>query len=93
MFGVWKRQSPTPDVVLYTKADCPLCDEAKTLLDEIHKEIPFTLIVKDIASDETARKDYANRVPVVVVNGHEVAGYPPDKHWVKSAITTASARM
>jgi len=93
MFDVRKRKAPVPEVVLYTKAECPLCDEAKTLLDEIHEELPFTLTVKDIASDETARKEYANRVPVVVVNGREVVGYPPDKQWVKSAITTASGRM
>ena len=86
MFGVWKRKSPIPDVILYTKADCPLCDEAKALLNEILETLPFNLTVKDVESDEKAKKYYADRVPVIVVNGREVAGYPPDAKWVKIAI-------
>ncbi len=86
MFGVWKRKSPIPDVILYAKADCPLCDEAKALLNEIHETLPFNLTVKDVESDERAKKYYADRVPVIVVNGREVVGYPPDEKWVKIAI-------
>ena len=86
MFGVWKRKSPVPDVILYTKTDCPLCDEAKALLKEIHETLPFNLIEKDVYSDEKAKKYYADRVPVIVVNGREVVGYPPDAKWVQIAI-------
>jgi len=86
MFGVWKRKSPIPDVLLYTKADCPLCDEAKALLDELHETLPFNLILKDATSDEKSKKYYADRVPVIIVNGREVVGYPPEKKWVSIAI-------
>ena len=89
MFGVWKRQSATPDVVLYTKADCPLCDKAKSLLDELHKEFPFNLVEKDVNSEEKAKKYYADRVPVIIVNGREVVGYPPEDKWVKIALKNA----
>ena len=86
MFGVWKRKSPVPDVILYTKTDCPLCDEAKAYLDELHETFPFTLIVKDVQSEPKLMELYGKRVPLVVVNGREVVGYPPDKKWVKIAI-------
>jgi len=86
MFGLWKRQSPVPEVILYTKAECPLCDEAKALLNELHETIPFDLVEKDIATDEKGKTYYADRVPVVVVNGREVVGYPPEAKWVKIAI-------
>jgi len=86
MFGLWKRKSPIPDVILYTKADCPLCDEAKALLDELHQTLPFNLILKDVQGDEKLKTLYGERVPLVVVNGREVAGYPPEKKWVKIAI-------
>src|SRR6058998_407080 len=72
MFGVWKRKSSTPDVVIYTKPDCPLCDKAKALLEELSKEFPLNLIEKDVNSEEKARKYYADRVPVILVNGREV---------------------
>ncbi len=86
MFGVWKRKSPIPDVVLYSKSNCPLCDDAKALLDELQKTLPFNLIIKDAESDERAKKYYADRVPVIVVNGREVVGYPPEQKWVSIAI-------
>jgi glutaredoxin len=89
MFGVWKRKSATPDVILYTSSDCPLCDKAKALLDELHKEFPFNLVEKDVNSEETARKYYADRVPVILVNGREVVGYPPEDKWVKIALKNA----
>ena len=76
MFGVWKRKPATPDVVIYTKPDCPLCDKAKALLNELQKEFPHNLIEKDVNSEEKARKYYADRVPVILVNSREVAGYP-----------------
>jgi glutaredoxin len=86
MFGVWKRKSPVPDVILYTKADCPLCDEAKAYLDELQQTLPFSLTLKDVESDPKLTELYGKRVPLVVVNGREVVGYPPEKKWVKIAI-------
>jgi glutaredoxin len=86
MFGVWKRKSPIPDVTLYTKPDCPLCDEAKAYLDEVHQTLPFNLTVTDVQTDAKLMERYGTRVPLVVVNGREVVGYPPEKKWVKIAI-------
>lgn len=86
MFGVWKRKSAVPDVILYTKPDCPLCDEAKTYLDELLQTLPFNLTVTDVQSDAKLLELYGHRVPLVVVNGREVVGYPPEKKWVKIAI-------
>ena len=86
MFGVWKRKSATPDVTLYTKPDCALCEEAKAYLDELHHTLPFNLIVTDIQSDPKLMERYATRIPLVIVNGREVIGYPPEKKWVKIAI-------
>jgi glutaredoxin len=86
MFGVWKRKSGVPDVILYTKPDCPLCDEAKAYLDELLQTLPFNLTVKDVQSDAKLMALYGERVPLIVVNGREVVGYPPEKKWVKIAI-------
>lgn len=89
MFGVWKRKPAIPDVVIYTAPDCPLCDQAKTLLAELHKEIPFNLVETDVNSEEKAKKYYADRIPVILINGREVAGYPPEDKWVKIALKNA----
>src|SRR5437867_11633035 len=89
MFGVWKRKTATPDVVIYTKPDCPLCDKAKALLEELSKEFTLNLIEKDVNSEEKARKYYADRVPVIRVNGREGSGYRPEEKWVKIALKNA----
>src|SRR2546427_10779177 len=85
----WKPNSTPPDMVIYTKHDCPLCDKAKALHEELSKEFPLNLIEKDVNSEEKARKYYADRVPVILVNGREVAGYPPEEKWVKIALKNA----
>src|SRR5205085_1371817 len=64
----------------------PLCDEAKAYLDELHQSLPFKLIVTDIQSDPKLMERYATRIPLIIVNGREVVGYPPEKKWVKIAI-------
>ena len=38
-------------VVLYGKADCPLCDEMKDVIEQVRRERPFTLEVVDIERD------------------------------------------
>src|SRR2546427_11408302 len=89
MFGVWKRKSSTPDVVIYTKPDCPLCDKAKALLEELSKEFPLNLIEKAATSEEKARKNNPARVPGILVTGPEAAGNPPEGKWGKSGRRTA----
>ena len=89
MFGVWKRKPATPDVVIYTRPDCPLCDKAKDFLESLRPEFPFNLIEKDVDSEEKARKYYSDRIPVILVNDREVAGYPPEEKWVKIALKNA----
>ena len=89
MFGVWKRKPAIPDVIIYTAPDCPLCDKAKVLLAELHEEFPFNLVETNVHSEEKAKKYYADRIPVILVNGREVAGYPPEDKWVKIALKNA----
>jgi len=64
-------------------------DARQALLHELQKEFPHNLIEKDVNSEEKARKYYADRVPVILVNGREVAGYPPEEKWVKIALKNA----
>lgn len=52
-------------VILYTKADCKLCDEAKTDLTALKREIAHELVEVDIESDPDLQAEYGHRVPVV----------------------------
>lgn len=55
-----------PKVILYTKAGCHLCDEARDILDEIASEVEFLLDEVDIRSDMALFEAYRYRIPVVV---------------------------
>jgi len=54
-------------VTLYSKSDCPLCDEARAALDSLQGEIPHERIEVDIESDPSLLALYGEAVPVVQV--------------------------
>ena len=56
-----------PNVVLYTRAGCHLCDEAKEVLAQFGLE-PSEV---DIDRDPALRERYNESVPVVIINGRE----------------------
>ena len=67
--------APGP-VTLYTRADCPLCDEARVLLDALAERLGFTIEAVDIDANRELRARYNYAVPVVAVGGEEVGRAP-----------------
>jgi glutaredoxin len=57
------------EVVFYTRAGCHLCEDARTLLEEIAQEIEYALTEIDIRSDMAVFERYRYRVPVILLNG------------------------
>ena len=66
---------PAP-VTLYTRADCPLCDEARALLDALAPDLGFTVEAVDIDADPDLRRRYDYAVPVIAAGGEEIARAP-----------------
>lgn len=58
----------------YTKENCPLCDEAYKILEELNKDIPLQVKEIDIYSDDRLLEKYQLKIPVVEVEGGEL-GY------------------
>ncbi len=56
-----------PDVVLYTRRGCHLCDDAEAML--VSHGLRPTLV--DIDGDPQLRERYNECVPVVVIDGKE----------------------
>ncbi|MDE2668271.1 MAG: glutaredoxin family protein [Chloroflexota bacterium] len=67
--------APGP-VTLYARADCPLCEEARALLDELAERLGFAIEAVDIDGDRELRARYNYAVPVIAVGGEEVARAP-----------------
>jgi hypothetical protein len=62
---------PVPDLILYTRAGCGLCDEARRAIDLILAErqsrgapVPG-LVVRDIEADPELHRSLFERIPVV----------------------------
>ncbi len=60
-----------PTVVLYGRAGCCLCDEARDVLLRARRQHPFTLLERDIEADEALLRSYLERIPVVTIDGVE----------------------
>lgn len=71
--------SAPPRIRIFVDAFCPVCGEARTLLEELG--LPFE--VKDISQDRRALREYKKKaghgggVPVIDVDGHLIFRYRP----------------
>ena len=61
-----------PEVVLYGRDGCCLCDDARVILERVRARHPFALVERDIDTDETLLRAYLERIPVVAIDGVEV---------------------
>ncbi len=70
--------APLSDLVLYTRAGCSLCDEARsaielTLADRRERGLPIpTLVERDIEADPELHRRYLERIPVVELGTRRV---------------------
>ena len=60
-------------ITLYTKSGCHLCELAEATIDGLRDEHPFTLLRRDIGEDPADFDRYKHDVPVILVNGVEIA--------------------
>ncbi|MGG3467977.1 glutaredoxin family protein [Neobacillus pocheonensis] len=60
-------------ITLYTRNRCPLCDKAKSTLLELKEEWNFVLNEIDIEQSDELTELYGLMIPVVHLDGEEVA--------------------
>jgi glutaredoxin len=75
-------------VTLYGKAGCHLCDEAREVLEDLAGEIEFELREVDIRGDAALFDRYRERIPVVTLDGAEVAEGRIDADALAAALHT-----
>ena len=74
-------------VTLYTKDGCHLCEEAEDALRAIQPSIQFELELVYIEDDATLLDRYQDRVPVIALDGTEVASAPVDERTLRAALS------
>jgi uncharacterized membrane protein len=76
-------------VTLYTKENCSLCDEVRSHLISLEKEVPHTLQEVDINADPALRKRYLESVPVVQIGPYTLEA-PISEIDLKVALNAAA---
>jgi glutaredoxin len=85
-----------PEVVLYTRAGCHLCEDAEAVLRRVMAEAAragrdgFELRSVDIDADPELARRYGVRVPVVAIDGVEHFEYEVPEDLLVDLIRTAS---
>jgi glutaredoxin len=73
-------------VEIYSKPQCPLCDEAKEVLTRVRARIPFELREIDITRDDALFQLHQYDIPVVFVNGHRAFKHHLDERAVEARL-------
>ena len=68
-----ERSRDSMTVVVYGKPDCSLCEKAIAILERLQREFVFRIDYVDITQDPRLFSRYRERIPVVVLDGQEVA--------------------
>ncbi len=74
-------------VVIYSRANCHLCEEAEKNVREVLIEIHFDLKVIDISGDQELERLYSEEVPVITINGDVHDYYRVDKQRLLKALS------
>lgn len=61
-----------PDVTIFSKQECHLCDVVLRIAQQVQTDVPFVLTQIKIDGDARLLEQYGMRVPVVLINGQEI---------------------
>lgn len=62
-------------LLLYSRADCCLCEEMKAVLTQVQRDTPFVLEQIDISTDPELESRFGQEIPVLFVNGRKAFKY------------------
>jgi Glutaredoxin-like domain (DUF836) len=76
-------------LVLYGRADCHLCEEMKAVVDEVRREVLFTLEVVDIGGHGELERRYGEEIPVLTIDGRKAFKYTVDARALRRRLARA----
>lgn len=68
-----------PEVVLYTRQGCHLCEVVKESLVRLGRRAQFRLVEVDIDADPELQEKFNEEVPVVFIQGRKAFKYQMDE--------------
>jgi Glutaredoxin-like domain (DUF836) len=67
------------EVVIYSKPDCCLCEEALQVLVRVQRVFPFALKKINILTDNDLYDQFKDQIPVVYIQSKKVFKYRVDE--------------
>lgn len=58
-----------PTIILYTKESCPLCDDAKLMLETLQDKYSYHVEIRDIYTNDDWLEQYHLHIPCIEING------------------------
>jgi glutaredoxin len=84
------RTHSGPDVTLYSKAGCHLCDEAKAAIAPLLREFRATLREIDIEGDATLMQRFDCDIPVIYIGRKKAAKHRVNLEQFRRQLQDAS---
>jgi glutaredoxin len=81
-----------PEIVLYGRPGCHLCNDARAVLERIRDELPFALVERDIEQDDALFKAYLERIPVIALDGEELFDFFVDEAELRRRLAYTGRR-
>jgi hypothetical protein len=83
---------PTPRVVLLTKANCHLCEEARTAVGRVTAALGLGWSEELVDNQPDLRERYAEEIPVVLVDGVQRDFWKIDEARLERVLQRAMAQ-
>jgi len=75
-------------VTIYSKPDCELCKEAEAVIRQVATRRRFRLEKRNILDDPVLSEQYRTAIPVIHVDGQEIARYRLTAFALETALTS-----
>jgi glutaredoxin len=79
--------APAPRVTLYGKPGCHLCDDARSVVQQVCTELGEAYVEVDILSDPELARRYGEEIPVTLVDGAQHDFWRVDPDRLRAALT------
>ena len=84
---------PLPEITIYSKPDCCLCERAKKRLQRLQRLHQFALREVNILEDPSAFEKFLEEIPVIFVNGKKAFKYRLDEKQLVRMLQSAGHRQ
>jgi len=79
-----------PTVTLYTKPGCHLCEAVEQVIARVRARHACTFVKRNILDDPRDLDAYAEHIPVVTLDGREIARYRRTERQLVTALQANS---